>query len=411
MSKTLIRTGMIGIILAVMLSFSSLVSAEQVFGAALPSGSQTAAAQTEENPDVSSQEFQQFRTTVASFNEYGNVFLDLDAFDLFDAGYELGDILQVTIGEDVYTLPFVSAHNQLPFMTAGILPKGSVPGGAQLVLIVEGGDFAADFPEFQLRTELTIDMGSKGGYKDEMDARTLSPYADDPEQYPTKEAFANFRAVATTGMKKNTLYRTASPVDPKHARNTYADGFLRSAGVTTAINMADSPDTVTAFDGYDQSYYATTDHIELSMKANYGSDDFNQKIAEGLRFMIDHPGIYSVNCLEGKDRTGFLIAVLECLMGASYEEIISDYMISFTNYYGVQPEEGRYALIAEGALVAQLEYAFHVNDLEDTNLSEVLRLFLRARLKKATSRFLASEKQSNPRVACLVVPLRISRRS
>lgn len=34
-------------------------------------------------------------------------------------------------------------------------------------------------------------------------------------------------------------------------------------------------------------------------------------------------GIFEVNCIFGKDRTGFVIAVLEGLMGASYEEIAS----------------------------------------------------------------------------------------
>lgn len=64
MRKTLIRTGMIGIMLAAILSFSIPVSAEQTFGTALSPGSQIASAQTAEDPDSSSQTFQQFQTTV-----------------------------------------------------------------------------------------------------------------------------------------------------------------------------------------------------------------------------------------------------------------------------------------------------------------------------------------------------------
>ena len=377
MRKTLIRTGMISILLAAILSFSIPVSAEQAFGTALSPGSQIASAQTAEDLDPSSQTFQQFQTTVTSVSNSGNVTLGLDGYELVDVGYELGDCLKVTIGEETLTLPFVSTHNQLIFMDAGIVPKSSVRGEAFLVLMIEGGNFAAEHPAFQEGTEVTIDMGIEDGYKEEMNARTLPTYSDTMEDFDTIEEFANFRAVATTGIRENTLYRTASPVDPKRNRNTYADALLRSAGVTTVINLADSPDTVAAFEGYDQSYYATTDHIELSMKPNYGSDDFNQKVAESLRFMIDHPGIYAVHCLEGKDRTGFVIAALECLMGASYEEVVSDYMISFWNYYKVTPEESRYALIAEGALIAQLKYAFGVTDLQNTNLSEAAAAYLK----------------------------------
>ena len=59
--------------------------------------------------------------------------------------------------------------------------------------------------------------------KEEMNARTLPTYSDTMEDFDTIEEFANFRAVATTGIRKNTLYRTASPVDPRCNRNTYAD--------------------------------------------------------------------------------------------------------------------------------------------------------------------------------------------
>ena len=51
--------------------------------------------------------------------------------------------------------------------------------------------------------------------------------------------------------------------------------------------------------------------------------------------MIEHESPYLVHCTYGMDRTGFTIAVLEALMGASAEEIQADYAKTFSNYFTV----------------------------------------------------------------------------
>jgi alanine racemase len=51
--------------------------------------------------------------------------------------------------------------------------------------------------------------------------------------------------------------------------------------------------------------------------------------------MIEHEAPYLVHCTYGMDRTGFTIAVLEALMGATAEEIQADYAKTFTNYFSV----------------------------------------------------------------------------
>ena len=43
--------------------------------------------------------------------------------------------------------------------------------------------------------------------------------------------------------------------------------------------------------------------------------------------------------MEGKDRTGYVCALLEGLCGATYEEIVADYLITYANYYHITPEE------------------------------------------------------------------------
>lgn len=67
-----------------------------------------------------------------------------------------------------------------------------------------------------------------------------------------------------------------------------------------------------------------------------------------------HEGPYLIHCTEGKDRAGFVSALLEALVGSSVEEIKDDYMCSFTNYYGVEYGSEQYEKIAESNVLASL---------------------------------------------------------
>ena len=69
-----------------------------------------------------------------------------------------------------------------------------------------------------------------------------------------------------------------------------------------------------------------------------------------------------MHCNEGKDRAGFTCAVLEALMGATPEEITADYMVTYYNYYGVQPGTEQYDVIAASNIQKSLASAFHMAD-------------------------------------------------
>lgn len=56
-----------------------------------------------------------------------------------------------------------------------------------------------------------------------------------------------------------------------------------------------------------------------------------------LKELPSRPAPYVVHCMEGKDRTGYVCALLEGLCGATYEEIANDYLITYYNYYHVSP--------------------------------------------------------------------------
>ena len=320
-------------------------------------------------------------------SKHGNVYMTADGRrilpqDLEDAGIEYGDIVTVSFLDKTIDMPVVRNFSELP-------------SGEHLIRLqedktefaVNSDDFASEYIADMAKyedgsyawsykdgiegpVEFKLVLKEKGGYIDDSGQNGLS-YTDERTDYPwlSDEEFANFRVITTTGIANGNLYRTSSPVNPKHKRNIYADAALKKYGIKTVMNLSDSKADAEGYAGYSDSYYSTCNYIPLKMGMSFTTDDFRTKLAEGLRFFADNTGPYAVHCVEGKDRTGLVAALLECFMGATYDEIKSDYMVSFYNYYGVQPGEERYEKIADANIGKNLRKLLDVEDLEHADLS------------------------------------------
>lgn len=186
-----------------------------------------------------------------------------------------------------------------------------------------------------------IRLVKKGKYLDIQDARDIH-YEDDRSLYPDDAAFANFRCTDTEGIRKNTLYRSASPCDNQYNRAGYTDRLAEEARINYILDLADNDEKIHGYidkDDFDSPYflslYENKNVIPLALNADYGSDSFREGLAEGLRAMTEHEGPYLIHCTEGKDRTGFVCMLLESLCGAGYDDIESDYMKTYENYYGI----------------------------------------------------------------------------
>lgn len=330
--------------------------------------------------------------SVENIQKYGNVTLDVTCDEFMDSGYQYGDLLTVSFLDKSMDIPFCSNYSDVDSGSAGVFAR---EGDTNVLIAINMGDFATvngiavkqtfEDKSFQWSyaegvegpVHFTISLKTAGGYYDAYVMHQLS-YTNVREDYPdlTDEQFANFRAVTTTGMGENTLYRTASPVNPENNRNTYADAALRKAGVTVVMNLADDDAAVQEYEGYEESYYSTTRYIALNMGVDFTAAEFQSKLAEGLRFFAENKGVYAIHCTEGKDRAGFVVALLECLMGASCEEVVSDYMVTFYNYYGVSAEESRYEVIANSNIVKTLQNAFAEKDLINANLSDCAAAYM-----------------------------------
>ena len=326
-------------------------------------------------------------TAVAEdIQKYGNVGLSLTCEEIKAAGYAYGDVLTVSFLNETLELPLCSNYSDVDTGSPAVFAR---PEDTNVVLAINMGDFAATYG-LAVKTNLedktfvwnwaegvegpvtfTLALKEAGGYYDQYLLHQLV-YTDAREDFPdlSDEQFANFRAVETTGMGEGVLYRTSSPINPKNAgRYPYADAALRAHGVTVVMNLADDEATARGYEGFDESYYSTVNFIALNMGVDFASEDFRQKLAEGLTFLAEHPGVYAIHCTEGKDRAGFVTAVVECLMGASFDEVIADYMTTFFNYYGVTPEDARYETIARSNIIKSLSMAFGTDDLASADLA------------------------------------------
>lgn len=330
----------------------------------------------------------------ANIQKYGNVVLSLKCDEIKAAGYTFGDVVTVKFLDQSMDIPFCNNYSDVDSGSPALFARDA---DEFALVAINMGDFATTYGIATKTTNedktfvwnyvegvegpvaFTISMKEAGGYYDEYVMHQLK-YTNERTDYAelTDEQFANFRAVATTGMGKNVLYRTASPVNPENNRNTYADAAIKAAGVTVVMNLADDEATVKGYEGYDASYYSTIQYIALNMGVDFAAEEFQSKLAEGLRFFAQNPGVYAVHCTEGKDRAGFVTALLECLMGASYDEVIADYMVTFYNYYGVTKDEARYDIIANSNIVKSLQRAFDVADLKTADLAAGAETYMKA---------------------------------
>ena len=109
----------------------------------------------------------------------------------------------------------------------------------------------------------------------------------------------------------------------------------RVAGVKTFLNLTDNEANVELYNGYAESYYASQNVVYLDVQPAFANSPFKIGLVKGLRYMIEHEGPYLVHCTYGMDRTGYTIAVLEALMGATAEEIKADYVKTHQNFFTV----------------------------------------------------------------------------
>ncbi len=250
-------------------------------------------------------------------------------------GMDQNDLIYVSVGGKDYILP-VEIDEEL-FSIWGRTKFALDKTRNEMVIERDNQDFAI-MEEF---TDKIIG--------EEVSVKLLQTDAYDMEYCNTEglsiEETANFRCVQTGDLGEGILYRGHSPIDPEYEdiRCRYSDDLAWEKEIMSMINLNQNMDKIeyVVHEQCPKSYYrflydqGDVSGIKLDGKEAL-KKEFGLSIASQLRFMLKHPGPYMVHCRNGKDRAGFMIALLEALEGTTYKEIGEEYAKTFRNYYGVK---------------------------------------------------------------------------
>ncbi|MBQ6267319.1 MAG: tyrosine-protein phosphatase [Clostridia bacterium] len=288
--------------------------------------------------------------------EFGGVYLDCTIDDFNALGFACGDSVNIKFSNG-YTL------NDLPYYNGYYTQTGqpllvAYPGYPYIKACINNGDDLWTLAGLTETDTAEITLAEGGAFAAIQHARDIH-YEDDRALFASDAVFANFRSVKVHGIGENVLFRSASPCDNQHNRAPYVDALIKEAGVRCILNLSDNEEKLQGYlaaedfiSPYFRSLYESGNVIPLALNMNFGSAEFREKVAAGLIELTQHEGPYLVHCTEGKDRTGFVCVLLEALCGASYQEIVDDYMITYDNYYKITPTDDaeRYDVIVENVL-------------------------------------------------------------
>ena len=320
---------------------------------------------------------------VAIVDKYGNLTLDIYTQNLLNSGLVFGDMLTVKLGETEIEAPFCTDYSDVDVGSVIVRAPGGV-GNGRIIIAINKGNFAETYSAAE-GDAVEITLKEAGAYRNEWELRQLKR-TNVREDYASDIIFANFRGVEAADIASGVFYRSSSPVNNEIGRAAFSNDLMAEAGIKTVINLADSEEEIEGYfeaEGFASDYYKTLYEdggvIALDMGVDFQADDFKAKLKSGLEFLIGSEGPYLIHCTEGKDRAGFVSALLEALMGATKEEIKADYMLSFINYYHVELGSEQYERIADRNIFNELRIIAGLDkdaSLEDVDLAAAAETYL-----------------------------------
>lgn len=320
-------------------------------------------------------------------DNHGNVKIDITIDEFNGLGFAYGDSVNVEFSNGFKTtVPYLTGY----YGKVGDPVLVAYPGHDYLLLAEVFGSPTWEATGVSEGDTATVRLAEAGAFADLQESFNTT-YTDVRADYPSDIAFANFRSLSGGSLAPDVVYRSASPVDNKHNRAAYVEQLMAEAGVAFVLNLADDDAEIDKFlaedadAGFDTSSFdklrASGNVVAINLEMDYPSATYAQKLAKGLVALSEHDGPYLVHCTEGKDRTGFACMLLEALAGASYDEMLADYMITYDNYYAIdqQKDPKRYDTIARTNFDSMLEHLPGMEgvDVQTADCVEPARAYLR----------------------------------
>ena len=307
-------------------------------------------------------------TTVESIDKHGNLNLAIKGNVFYVKGFGISDIVAVTIGKSSFTAPIGRNYSD-------------VDNGSYIVRVnkdevsvaINMGNLA-DKIKAEIGTPVTITMKDPRGYLVTYQKRILNA-SDNREDFASDEIFANFREVKLGKIVPGRVYRTSNPINGL-SRAPYALKLIKEVNPSLIINLAESPDIIPMIeDEYYKQMMKDNKVKFLDLGSNLSDDSIAIQLHQGFTAMLESDGPYVIHGKEGKLRTGFTVAILASLSGATMKEIDDDFMISYENYNGIKKDSPQYEAISQ-----TLDKIFtQINDgkkITDKNLPSLAEKYL-----------------------------------
>ena len=276
---------------------------------------------------------------ITSYNEFGAAMLDFKEADMAMAGFTLGDVISITVDGKEIVMPYYDGF----YTRNGEYLCVAYPSYPSICFTANNIGLPKELTGLEGH-DVTVRMKEKGGCLDVQKALSMK-YVNDRDQYPehSDTEFANARTVNAGNIPSGILYRSSSPFCNDIKRAFYVSEYLEHEKVKTVLNLADTEEKMLAYDmpPYSRTLWEGSNVILCPLKADPTADDYNNRLIAALKELPSHPAPYVVHCMEGKDRTGYVCALLEGLCGATYEEIVADYLVTYENYYTINPINAR----------------------------------------------------------------------
>lgn len=311
---------------------------------------------------------------------FGGAYADISIDDFNALGFAFGDSVDMVFsnGYELDDVPYFNGY----YVKEGEPVLVGYTGYPHIKMGFNYGEDMWKTGGFAEDTTVTITVREAAKYLDVQETRNIT-YGDEQGDQ-SDEKFANYRVVQA-GALQGMLIRSASPCDNQHKRAAVADRLIALNKVNFIINLSDNTQDIQEFiqkDDFNSPYflslYEKEKVIPLGLTASYKTDDFIGKLINGLNVAAENSGPYLVHCVEGKDRTGYVCMILEAIAGASYQEIVDDYMITYDNYYDISQESdpAKYDLIRENNIDLMLEYMCGGEDYRTADLKEAAEKYL-----------------------------------
>lgn len=299
-------------------------------------------------------------TEFIRYDSYGNYVIDIDTESFYNCGYRDGDYVILSWGDFSTRALVVPSFNGLLIFEYFIhtSPDGEVCVARQCA----GCDL-------EIGDKINIRF-----FKESNRDVTMPKYNDGEcarAEWMTDEDYLNFRCVDTTGMKKDMLYRSYDVfANDSKPRSAVIDGLLDKYDIGQIVNMKTSSSSLKkmvdseAVVSSNACWYVNNDQFFAeNMSVNIINDP---KDVDLLEYIADNEGPFLIHCTLGKDRTGFIVMLLESLMGATYEEMKADYCYSYLCLYDIELMSKEYEMTEK--MFDAMMIAFHDPDLLKTDV-------------------------------------------